>query len=329
MAESGIDRIAAAFAAARAEGRAALMPYLMGGFPDMATSAAVIDAYADTGADLIELGVPYSDPLADGPVIHAAGTAALAAGARLDGVLGLCERVADRVPVLPMAYANVALTLGAERFAAALADAGAAGAIIPDLPRAEDPSVAAALIERGLAPIGFVSPTTSPERLAGIARDAVGFTYVVSLAGVTGERASLPPELGEMVAAVKRESGAPAAVGFGIGTPEQAAAVGTIADGGDHRHPARPCGRGCRGRRRGHRRRVGVHGRHPDRAVDFAPMQLLGFLAAALFAFMIGFALDLGGAVCALIFLLILFIGALLRAWHPLIEWMRGPAARL
>jgi tryptophan synthase alpha chain len=231
MAERGIDRIAAAFAAATGEGRAALMPYLMGGFPDMATSAAVIEAYADTGADLIELGVPYSDPLADGPVIHAAGTAALAGGARFESRLGLCGRVAGRVPVLPMVYANVVLTLGAERFAAALADAGAAGAIIPDLPREEDPSVAAALIERGLAPIGFVSPTTSPDRLAGIARDAVGFTYVVSLAGVTGERTNLPPELGEMVAAVKRASDAPAAVGFGIGTPEQAAAVGAIADG--------------------------------------------------------------------------------------------------
>jgi tryptophan synthase alpha chain len=231
MAETGIERISAAFAAARSEGRAALMPYLMGGFPDMATSAAVIDAYADTGADLIELGVPYSDPLADGPQIHAAGTAALAAGANFDGVMGLCERVAARVPVLPMVYANVVLTLGAERFAAALEGAGAAGAIIPDLPRREDPAVAAALLERGLAPIGFVSPTTSPERLREIAADAVGFTYVVSLTGVTGERSELPPELGEMVAAVRDASDAPVAVGFGIGTPEQAAQVGSIADG--------------------------------------------------------------------------------------------------
>jgi len=231
MAESGIERIAAAFAAARSEDRAALMPYLMGGFPDMATSAAVIGAYADTGADLIELGVPYSDPLADGPLIHAAATTALAAGARFEGVLELCERVAPGPPVLPMVYANVVLTIGAERFATALAAAGAAGAIIPDLPRSEDPSVAAALLDRGLAPIGFVSPTTSPERRREIARDAVGFTYVVSLTGVTGERAELPKELGEMVDAVRAESTAPAAVGFGIGTPEQAARVGEIADG--------------------------------------------------------------------------------------------------
>jgi tryptophan synthase alpha chain len=231
VAESGIERIAAAFAAARSEGRAALMPYLMGGFPDMATSAAVIDAYADTGADLIELGVPYSDPLADGPVIHDAATRALAGGARFDGVLALCERVAGRVPVLPMVYANVVLTLGPERFAAALAGAGAAGAIIPDLPREEDPAVAAALLERGLAPIGFVTPTTSPERLAEIAAAAVGFTYVVSLAGVTGERDELPPELAELVAAVRAASDAPAAIGFGIGTPAQAARVGALADG--------------------------------------------------------------------------------------------------
>ena len=228
-----------------------------------------------------------------------------------------------------MVYANVVLTLGAERFAAALDGAGAAGAIIPDLPRSEDPGVAAALLERGLAPVGFVSPTTSPERRREIAADAVGFTYVVSLTGVTGERSELPPELGEMVAAVREASDAPAAVGFGIGTPEQAAQVGSIADGviiGTRLVRAVADAPDAGGRRR---RRVGVHGRHPDGPVDFAPMQLLGFLAAALFAFMIGFALDLGGAVCAMIFLLILFTGALLRAWHPLIEWMRGPAAKL
>ena len=128
------ERIAAAFAAARAEGRAALMPYMMGGFPDRETSAAVAEAYADAGADLVELGVPYSDPLADGPVIHAAGTRALAAGATLDSVLADCERIAARVPVVPMAYANMILARGPAEFARRLADAGAAGAIVPDLP---------------------------------------------------------------------------------------------------------------------------------------------------------------------------------------------------
>lgn len=231
MAESGVERIAAAFAAAAAEGRAALMPYLMGGFPDLATSGAVIDAYADTGADLIELGVPYSDPLADGPVIHSAATAALREGTSFGDVLSLCERVAGRLPVLPMVYANVVLTLGPDRFAASLAGARAAGAIVPDLPPGEDDAVAAALADRGLATIGFVSPTTSPERLREIAAGAVGFTYVVSLTGVTGERDELPPQLTELVQQVRDASSAPAAVGFGIGTPEQAAAVGRIADG--------------------------------------------------------------------------------------------------
>jgi len=231
MAERGVERIAAAFEAAAAEERAALMPYLMGGFPDLETSAAVIDAYADTGADLIELGIPYSDPLADGPVIHTAATAALEAGATFAGTLALCGRVAARLPVLPMVYANVVLTLGPDRFAASLEDAGAAGAIIPDLPPGEDDAVAAALVERGLAPIGFVSPTTSAERLQEAAAGAVGFTYVVSLAGVTGERDEVPPELAELVRSVRQASPAPAAVGFGIGTPEQAAEVGRIADG--------------------------------------------------------------------------------------------------
>lgn len=231
MAESGIERIADAFAAARGAGRAALMPYMMAGFPDLETAAAVIDAYADTGADLIELGIPYSDPLADGPVIHASATEALVAGTRFADAMALCERVAARLPVLPMVYANVALTLGPDRFAAALERAGAAGAIIPDLPPGEDDSVAAALRERGLAPIGFVTPTTAPQRRAEIAAAAVGFTYVVSLAGVTGERDELPPELAELVAAVRAASPAPAAVGFGIGTPEHAAVVGEMADG--------------------------------------------------------------------------------------------------
>jgi tryptophan synthase alpha chain len=130
-----------------------------------------------------------------------------------------------------MVYANVVLTLGPDRFAAALENAGAAGAIVPDLPRDEDDAVAAALEARGLATIGFATPTTSPERLRAIAAGAAGFTYVVSLTGVTGERAELPAELASLVASVQEASTVPAAVGFGIGTPEQAAQVGAIADG--------------------------------------------------------------------------------------------------
>jgi tryptophan synthase alpha chain len=223
--------IGAAFAAARAEGRAALMPYMMGGFPDQATSTAVAEAYADAGADLIELGVPYSDPLADGPVIHAAGTRALEAGATLESVLADCERIASRVPVVPMAYANMILARGPERFAGALADAGAAGAIVPDLPPEEGGDVAAALHGAGLALIPLVAPTTPPERRARICAAAEGFVYLVSDTRTTGERDELPEALGDLIAATKADSSVPVAVGFGITTPAQAAQVGSVADG--------------------------------------------------------------------------------------------------
>src|SRR4051794_41694039 len=131
---AGVGRIKQAFEVARSEGRAALMPYMMGGFPDLKTSRAIADAYAESGADLVELGVPFSDPLADGPVIHAAGTRALAAGATLEAVLEICERLAARVPVVPMVYANMALARGADEFAALLAAAGASRGVVPHPP---------------------------------------------------------------------------------------------------------------------------------------------------------------------------------------------------
>jgi len=228
---SGIERIAAAFEAARAEERAALMPYLMGGFPDAAGSRAVVEAYADAGADLIELGVPFSDPLADGPVIHAAATKALAAGASFDAVLEAGSAVADRVPVIPMVYANMVLARGAERFAAELSASGMSGTIIPDLPPEEADEVRTALSAAGLALIPLIAPTTPPPRRAEICRDATGFIYVVSDTRTTGERDTMPEELGDLVRAVQADASVPAAVGFGIGTPEQAAEVGAVADG--------------------------------------------------------------------------------------------------
>ncbi len=228
---TGRERIAAAFAAARDEGRAALMPYLMGGFPDAETSLAVAESYAEAGADLIELGVPFSDPLADGPVIHAAATRALAGGATLEGVLSICERVAGRVPVLPMVYANMVLVRGPSEFARLLADAGAAGAIVPDLPLEEAGEIGEELSGAGIALVLLVAPTTPDERRRRICEQTEGFVYVVSDTRVTGERDELPPGLAELVAAVRAEASAPAAVGFGIGTPEQAARVGRIADG--------------------------------------------------------------------------------------------------
>ena len=228
---TGAERIAAAFAAAREEGRAALMPYLMGGFPDDETSRAVIGAYADSGTDLIELGVPFSDPLADGPVIHAAATKALAAGANFGSVLAIGRLVADRVPVIPMVYANMVLARGAERYASELAAAGMAGTIVPDLPPEEADEVRAALSSKGLALIPLIAPTTPAGRRADICRGATGFIYVVSDTRTTGERESMPNELGDLVRAVQADASVPAAVGFGIGTPAQAAEVGAVADG--------------------------------------------------------------------------------------------------
>jgi tryptophan synthase alpha chain len=225
---TGADRIAAAFAGSGK--RAAFMPYLMGGFPDLETSAAIGQAYADGGADLVELGVPFSDPLADGPVIQAAGTAALAAGATVDGVLGVAQRLAARLPVVVMCYSNLVLARGVDAFAVALADAGASGLIVPDLPFEESPAVLDACDASGLALVPLVAPTTPDERLARIGARARGFLYTVSVTGTTGERGDLDIE--GVVSRAAAHTGVPVAVGFGIGTPEQArAAADAGADG--------------------------------------------------------------------------------------------------
>jgi len=225
---AGIARIAAAFDAARDEGRAALMPYLMGGFPDPKTAAAVLAAYAEAGADVIELGVPFSDPLADGPVIHSAATSALRSGASLDSVLELAAG-APEVPIVLMVYAN--MVLAREDFAGSLAEHGVAGVIVPDLPPEEASGVRAALTEHGLAFIPLVAPTTPPERRRAICAAAQGFVYLVSDTRTTGERERLPADLAELIESARADSPVPVAVGFGIGTPEQAAEVGRIADG--------------------------------------------------------------------------------------------------
>jgi tryptophan synthase alpha chain len=229
--ETGAARIAEAFESAKGEGRAALMPYLMGGFPDQGTATAVAGAYADAGADLIELGVPFSDPLADGPTIHAADTAALAAGATLESVLETCAAVGERLPIALMVYANMVLATGAGEFAEHAMAAKASGVIVPDLPLEEQAAVRDALDERGLALIPLVAPTTPPERRERICASAHGFVYLVSTVGVTGEREQLPPELTDLIAAAKEEASVPVAVGFGISTPGQAATVGEHADG--------------------------------------------------------------------------------------------------
>jgi tryptophan synthase alpha chain len=234
-AETGVERIAAAFAGA--PGRAALMPYLMAGFPTLEASVRIGEAYADAGADLVELGVPFSDPLADGPVIHAAGTRALHEGATLHHVLDAGGRLARRVPVVVMCYANPVFARGVERFANELAARGISGLIVPDLPLEEAPAVLDACDAAGIALVPLVAPTTPDDRLAAIGERARGFVYTVSVTGTTGERTNPAPPSGEpgaagatggpreMLARAKAHTAVPVALGFGISTPEQAAAA--------------------------------------------------------------------------------------------------------
>ena len=229
VAATGVDRIAAAFASHGK--RAALMPYLMGGHPDLEASTEAGRAAIDAGGDLIELGIPFSDPLADGPVIHAAATEALGRGATPHGVLRVCERLASRVPVVLMVYVNVVMTAGAEAFALRAAAAGASGLIVPDLPHDEASEVRAACDAEGLALVPLVAPTTTPERVTAIGADARGFVYTVSLRGTTGERDALAPGLAETVVGVRGATDVPVAVGFGISSAAQASAVADIADG--------------------------------------------------------------------------------------------------
>jgi tryptophan synthase alpha chain len=224
---TGLERIAAAFAAT--DGRAALMPYLMGGFPDLETSRAIGEAYADGGADLVELGVPFSDPLADGPVIHAAGTRALAAGVTVPAVIELARELSERFPVILMCYSNLVLARGVERFVDELEKANVSGLIIPDLPLEEAPVVLAACDAAGIALVPLVAPTTPEERLGRIGAQARGFVYTVSVTGTTGERAEV--DAGDLLARVKAHTEVPVALGFGISTPEHAAAA--VAAGAD------------------------------------------------------------------------------------------------
>jgi tryptophan synthase alpha chain len=227
---NGIERIAHAFEGAAK--RAALMPYLMGGYPDVTASLRLGEALADAGADVIELGVPFSDPLADGPVIQAAGEQALRAGATFEKVVDEVARpLADRVPVVVMCYVNPILARGREAVAARLAEAGIAGLIVPDLPIDEAAELRQACDQARIALVPLVAPTTTPQRIEQTAAVARGFIYVVSVTGVTGERNELPPGLESVVDNVRKAASVPVAVGFGIATPDQVRQVGEIADG--------------------------------------------------------------------------------------------------
>ncbi len=226
---AGARRIAAAFARARADGRAALIPYVVAGYPDADTSFEIALAAADAGADLLEVGLPYSDPLADGATLQRASGIALAAGATLERSLRLIERIGAArpdLPLVPMGYANQVIGGGdGEAVARRLAGAGAAGLIVADLTPDEGAPFEAVARAAGLAVVYLVAPTTPPARRAAIAARSGGFLYCVSLVGVTGARTALPATVGRMIRDVRTVSPVPVAVGFGVSRPAHVRAI--------------------------------------------------------------------------------------------------------
>jgi tryptophan synthase alpha chain len=233
-APTGTTRIARAFEKARDEKRLAVAVYLTVGYPDRAATAGLLRAALDGGADLIELGVPFSDPLADGATVQRASEIALRQGVSLADCLAEAESlVRDReAAVVLMGYANPFLQYrgGLSAFASDAARAGVAGIIVPDLPSEESAEFDAALVPEGLARIDMYAPTTPDDRLARLLPRARGFVYCVSLTGVTGARRALGADVAEFVARLRRHTRLPIAVGFGISTPEQVAALRGVAD---------------------------------------------------------------------------------------------------
>ncbi len=225
----GARRIAAAFARARADGRAALIPYVVAGYPDAATSFEIALAVADAGADLLEVGLPYSDPLADGATLQRASGIAIRAGATLERSLRLIERIGAArpdLPLVPMGYANQVIGGGdGEAVARRLAGAGAAGLIVADLTPDEGAPFEAVARQAGLAVVYLVAPTTPRSRRAAIAARSGGFLYCVSLVGVTGARTALPASVGRLVRDVRADSPIPVAVGFGVSRPAHVRAI--------------------------------------------------------------------------------------------------------
>jgi tryptophan synthase alpha chain len=214
------------------------MPYFPLGYPDLATSIDVIEALAKNGADLIEVGLSFSDPLADGPVIQHATQIALEKGMTVRKALKAIQELRRRgveIPLILMGYYNPMLAYGLEKFVCDAADAGADGFIVPDLPVEESEEFVAALVGTRSRPslplIPMLAPTSSSARMERIAGNAQGFIYLVSVTGVTGERKSISDGLGDLIARVREHTSTPVCVGFGIGTPEQAKEVGRMADG--------------------------------------------------------------------------------------------------
>jgi tryptophan synthase alpha chain len=228
-----VSRLDATFERLRARGERALVVYLMAGDPSLADTERLVVEAERRGADVVELGVPFSDPLADGPVIQRADVRALAAGTSLARVLEMVASLRARVhlPLVLMTYYNPVLAFGLKAFARAAADAGADGVIVPDLPHEEAEPLRAEAEPAGLDLVHMVAPTSTPARVKAIARLSRGFVYVVSLTGVTGERREMPPDLDAQIRTLRLVTTKPICVGFGVSTPEQVAAVGRLADG--------------------------------------------------------------------------------------------------
>lgn len=232
--QTGLDALSAMFARTKAAGRAAFLPYFPIGYPTYDDSLDVICAMAEAGVDGFEIGIPFSDPLADGPTIQAATQVALEQGITtrrcLQAVRDLRARGVQQ-PMLLMGYLNPILAYGIEDFVADAKAAGADGLIVPDLPPDEAELLSATCAREGLALVFLLAPTSTPDRITLVAQQATGFVYLVSVVGITGARTTMPPELTEFIARVRAQTTKPLVLGFGISQPEHARQVSELMDG--------------------------------------------------------------------------------------------------
>ncbi|MGH2405761.1 MAG: tryptophan synthase subunit alpha [bacterium] len=228
-----MSRIGSTFTALRQQGRRALIPFLMGGDPSLEASASFLSRFADSGADLLEIGVPFSDPIADGPINQKAAQRALLNGVSLPAILDLVGRVRSRLaqPIVLLSYYNPILQYGLDVFCKRASAAGVDGVVVPDLPPEEGDALRGAADEHGVDAIFLAAPTSTDARLARVAAASRGFVYYVSLTGVTGVRATLGADVGSLVGRLRRHTPLPICVGFGVSTPEHAQQVAAVADG--------------------------------------------------------------------------------------------------
>lgn len=229
-----MDRLSARFAACRAQGRAALITFITAGDPNVAATPAILDALVAGGADIIELGMPFTDPMADGPAIELANLRSLGSGTRTADIFAIADAFRQRhpdVPLVLMGYANPMLVRGSAWFAEQCSSAGVDGVICVDVPPEEDSEIGPALRSQGVHLIRLATPTTNAARLPTVLSGASGFLYYVSVAGITGKQQAAQTNIEIAVKRLKSATDLPVAVGFGVRTPEQAAAIGRIADG--------------------------------------------------------------------------------------------------